>query len=167
MADINSTLSKESLHELFEYRDGKLIRKNTTASNALAGTEAGTFDASTGYYRVYINGKKERVHRIIFLMHHGYLPKYIDHIDNDRKNNRIENLREATFAENCQNASRRKDNSSGYKNVIFSKNTNTWYVRIRANGELLIFRGFKSVQQANEKAIQVRSQIHKNFARND
>ena len=83
-------LSADLLHELFEYVDGTLVRKVTTGSKAQAGMTAGFLDGK--YRRVGINGKEYRTHRLVFLMHHGYLPKQVDHIDNNSLNNRIENL---------------------------------------------------------------------------
>ena len=49
---------------------------------------------------------------------------FVDHIDNDKSNNNIANLRWATRAENNQNASMRKDNTSGVKGVSWDKDTN-------------------------------------------
>ena len=49
-------------------------------------------------------GEKHYVHRLIWLWHYGTLPEYIDHIDGDTFNNRIENLRECTMSQNLGNA---------------------------------------------------------------
>ena len=57
------------------------------------------------------------VHRILFAMFHGYYPEIVDHIDKDTVNNRIDNLRDATRAENKQNSLGYKNNVMGLKGV--------------------------------------------------
>lgn len=57
-----------------------------------------------GYLRIEINGKAYSIHRLIFETFHGYCPEIIDHIDGNRKNNCLENLREVTQSENMTNA---------------------------------------------------------------
>ena len=88
-----------------------------------------------GYLRVTLKGKKYLQHRIIFLMYHGYLPKFIDHISGVRDDNRIGNLREATKKQNNCNVKLRKDNKSGYKGVNWHKNNKSWLSSIRVNGK--------------------------------
>ena len=164
MAEINSTPSLELINKLFEYKDGKLIRKITTASNAIAATEAGNFDVSQGYWRVYIEGKKYKVHRVIFFMHHGFWPKFVDHIDNNPKNNKIENLREATISQNLQNKPKPTRNTSGYKNVYFNKNLKKWFVTFKLEKKLNYFGYFDKKEDAIKKSIEVREQLHGEFA---
>ena len=57
-----------------------------------------------GYKRVTINGKRYSVHRLVFEAFNGYCPRYIDHIDGNRANNNLENLRPVTQSENMDNA---------------------------------------------------------------
>lgn len=77
-----------------EYRDGKLWRK---------GKEAGWL-ANTGYRAVTYEGKKHLSHRVIWFLYYGVWPdKDIDHIDGDRLNNSISNLRLATDSQNLRN----------------------------------------------------------------
>ena len=87
-----STLSADLLHEMFEYVNGRLVRKVTTSPRAQAGMTAGTSNVR-GYVEVSINHQLYPIHRLMFLMHHRYLPKQVEHIDNNSLNNRIENLR--------------------------------------------------------------------------
>ena len=63
------------------------------------------------------------LHRVIYQLHYGDLTVSdpIDHIDQDTQNNRIENLRKANVFLNNQNQGNRKNNTSGYKGVSWSK----------------------------------------------
>ena len=117
----------------FTYKDGHLYWKKAR-SGIQVNNCAGCID-SKGYLRIKFNGKKYLNHRLIYLMHYGYLPKMLDHIDNNRSNNKIENLRPATRSENLKNTLLRCDNSSGHKNVQFHAPTNKWKVSLRVNGK--------------------------------
>lgn len=79
-------------------KDGEVA--NLVSGKLLKGGER------NGYMRVYINNTAYSVHRLVFEAFHGYCPKYIDHIDGDRANNKLENLREVTQSENMHNAMR-------------------------------------------------------------
>jgi len=115
-----SDFTPETLKQVFEYKDGVLYWKKSTG-RAKAGTPAGCSTNHDKYIRVRINNKLHLIHRVIFFMHYGYSPKEIDHINCDRTDNRIENLREATGCENQKNRGKQKNNTSGYKNVTWHK----------------------------------------------
>lgn len=90
-------------------------------------TVAGCVDSSSGYIRVRVLGKKYLAHRIVWALVTGKWPEnQIDHIDRDRTNNKFMNLRSCTNAENQQNCSLRKDNSSGYKGVSWNTKGQVW-----------------------------------------
>lgn len=75
---------------------------------------------SLGYGYIMIDGKAYLAHRLAWLYVHGTFPKkgmHVDHINRDKLDNRIANLRVATYAQNMRNAKKRSDNSSGYKGV--------------------------------------------------
>ena len=85
-----------------------------------------------GYYKVnlYQDGKqyKKSVHRLIaqtFTPNPNNL-KQVDHINRDRLDNRLENLRWVTNKDNGRNRSMSKDNTSGYQGVRFHKSNNSW-----------------------------------------
>jgi len=65
-------------------------------------------------------------------MHNGYFPKFIDHIDGNKSNNRIENLREASIGENNRNAKIRKNNTTGIKDSFCTKH-NKWIVQLQVD----------------------------------
>ncbi|WP_396190735.1 HNH endonuclease [Flavobacterium sp.] len=153
----------ERLNELFEYRDGNLYRKVTTSSRALAGSVAGCVKPK-GYVNVSIDRNTYQLHRLVFLMHHGYLPDEVDHIDNNPANNRIENLRAATREQNTRNSLIRKDNNSGIKGVGWSKSAKMWRAHIRVNGKMQFLGHFSKLDDAAEAVRVAREKLHGEFA---
>ena len=61
-----------------------------------------------GYVRVFIEGKYYKVHRLAWLYVHGYMPKTIDHINHDKADNVLSNLREVTVKDNNRNKKSKK-----------------------------------------------------------
>ena len=83
------SITQDYVKQLFEYRDGELYWKVKYSQRVKIGAKAGALDGDE-YFRISINGKRYLNHRLIFLMHHGYLPEYLDHIDGNPSNNKIE-----------------------------------------------------------------------------
>lgn len=128
-----SNLTQDLLHELFEYKDGVLYRRVASSNKVKIGDPVGTLN-NRGYVQTTINYRPYRIHRLIFLMHHGYLPKIVDHIDGDTLNNCIKNLREATLAQNSMNCKVYNTNSSGYPNVFYVAKGEKWRARVSLDG---------------------------------
>ena len=127
-------LTQELVRELFDYvpETGELIRKVSTAPNAQKGDIVGCLNGN-GYLITTIRKRRIFNHQLVFIGHYGHLPKFIDHIDQNPLNNRIENLREATNIENSRNKTKYKSNTSGYKGVSWSKNRERWCSQIKIN----------------------------------
>ena len=111
------------------YEDGKLFWKQKTSNKCKVGQEAGSIKTN-GYVHVQLFNKKYYAHRIIWKMFNAVIPKdmQIDHINNNRSDNRIENLQLVTNKQNSQ----RRNNSKGYQIIngrYYAKRTfnNTWY----------------------------------------
>ena len=121
-------LTQEKVLSLFEYKAGVLYWKIKPANNTNVGDIAG-HTKKDGYSIVAIKRKSYLVHRLIYLMHYGILPKEIDHIDTNPNNNKIENLRAATHAENISNSKRKSNNTSGARNVTWHKASKKWIVK--------------------------------------
>jgi HNH endonuclease len=157
-------LTQEHLNTIFEYKDGELHWKIANNRKVKVGTIAGYVDAG-GYKNTKVCGKQLKNHRLIFLIHYGYLPKMIDHIDGNTLNNRIENLREATPKQNQQNSKLRKNNSSGYRNVYWSKAAQKWQVYCRINGSMKHFGLFNDLELADLVAQEVRNKYFGKYAK--
>ena len=113
-------------NEWLEYQpNGTLIWKKFRRSKAKAGSVAGT-DNSLGYRVIKINNKPYKIHRINYLIHHGFIPGQIDHFNQIRNDNRVENLRAANGTQNQGNVSLRSDNKSGYRGVYWREDCQKW-----------------------------------------
>lgn len=147
------------LQDWFQYQNGKLIwLKKPNFSRVEIGSEAGKLRPD-GYKRVGVLGKNHYVHRLVFEMFHGYCPEYVDHIDGDRANNRIENLRAATKAENGGNRKKGGNTSSRYKGVAWIKAHQKWKAYIYIANKPKHLGYFSDEEEAalayNKEALQV------------
>ena len=161
-------LTVDLLNHLFEYdkETGNLIWKIKPSSrghHVKAGDIAGTLK-SHGYLCVGINYNSYRAHRLIFLMHKGYLPKTIDHINGDKLDNRIENLRAATVGQNQHNRKTNANNTSGYKGVSWNKAQKKWTARITLERKNIHLGYFANVEEAAEVVRKAREELHGSFA---
>lgn len=103
-----------------------------------------------GYLQVVFNYKLIPVHRLVWFLHHGVWPSFIDHKDRDRLNNRLENLREVTPFENTMNSSIVNALSPKVKWVHRFKNK--YQVRRSEQGKSRYYGTFDSLEQASEVA---------------
>ena len=164
-------ITQDKLKELFEYStDGNLIWKVQKAKRTKIGSIAGWINTDVHrqkYMNVELDGKSYKLHRIIFMYHYGFMPKRIDHVDGNRLNNRIENLREATASQNAMNSSVRNHSKSGIKNVFLDKASNKWRVQFKINGKNYSFGSYNDLEIADLVAQEARSKYHGAFARNN
>ena len=155
-------ISVETLKELLEYKEGALLWKQSKG-HMKAGSVAGSITAN-GYVRVCVNRKTYLAHRLIFFMHHGYMPNFVDHIDCNKQNNKIENLREASMAENNRNVGLSKKNSSGVKGVSWVARDKKWRVQIRLNIKTISLGNYDDLKEAETVSIEARKLLHKDFS---
>jgi hypothetical protein len=159
-------ITQAQVTDCFEHRDGKLYWKKVAHPNKqyLVGQEAGSIH-QTGYRHVTWLGKVHKVHRLIFLLEYGYLPPEVDHINGDRQDNRIENLRPATRSENQCNRPALASNTSGYPGVSWHKKSKAWCVRVMKNGKTVVQQYFKDLELAGLVAIEARAKYHGVYAK--
>lgn len=117
-------------NEIFVAKDKGLVWKYDRR-RVKAGQKAGTRQKN-GYIAVYVCGKLYYAHRIVWEMHNGPIPegKMVDHVDHDRENNDINNLRLVDDEGNTRNVSLRGDNKSGCPGVCFDNERQKWLVTI-------------------------------------
>ena len=126
-------ITQSRLQELFDYENGQLIWK-VARQKIRIGDVAGTLH-NQGYLSVCIDYKSYLVHRLIFLFHHGYLPAFVDHKDRNKKNNCIDNLREATKTQNNANQKLHRTNKSGFRGVSWQSKSKKWAAYISINNK--------------------------------
>ena len=144
-------ITQEELKELIEYKPcGSLFWIKDVGDGIKAGSKAGTKKPnSNGYLRVGINNTLYSVHRIVYLFHCGYFPENnIDHINKDKLDNRIENLREVSHTCNMRNTGNHKDNKSGVKGVSWVTSRNLWMSSIRVFNKSKFLGTYKSFEEA-------------------
>ena len=163
MADQDFTLTCEYLHELFEYRNGMLFWKISPSYRIKAGDQVGCLNA-LGYWQTKIKGKKYFIHRLIFLMHHKVLPKFIDHINRNPADNRIENLRESTKSQNAMNTNLSRKNTTGFKNIYWVKARSQWEVALTINKKRIRIGFFDDFELSKIAAQEARNKYYGEFA---
>lgn len=135
------------------------------------GKEAFTSTCHYGYRQGQIFGKRYVAHRIIWLMVHGNWPKQdIDHINGNRQDNRLFNLRSVSRSDNLRNTKIRKDNLSGVPGVFWRSDTGAWSVRVNdANGGVVNLGCFKDKIEADlvRKEAEIAHGYHENHGRAD
>lgn len=131
-----------------------------------AGQPAGS-PTPHGYVVIRIGSIDYRAHRVAWVMTYGCEPDFIDHINGDRADNRLTNLRSVNHGENTRNAKKRTDNLSGTVGVSYFAPKGTWRARINLNGETLLLGYFKTKEEAiaARKAAEKTHGYHENHGR--
>lgn len=158
---MDEEFTKSKISELFFYKNGELFWKKSRGG-ILCGSRAG-YKNGNGYRYIRINGKMYLEHRIVFLMHNDYLPEFIDHINTNREDNRIENLRECTRTENNRNSS--GWGKTGVKGVHWNKKNKKYTAQITVDRKVITVGNFKNLCDAELAITDARNKYHGKFAR--
>jgi hypothetical protein len=130
-------LSREALMDRLEYDEltGQFAYKRTVGGRGQKGSLAGSI-GSRGYVAIIIDGCRFRAHRLAWLYVHGEWPgDQIDHIDGNRANNAIANLRLCNQSQNNANTKKRVTNTSGFKGVSWHRRYRKWTASIKLSGK--------------------------------
>lgn len=153
-------IDEEYINSILQYEpETGLVHKKSDKDRCQCG-----YTDKDGYWVVVIRGKHYRLHRVAFLLMGLRAPKYVDHINGDRGDNRWQNLRAATHSQNCCNQKVRSTNTSGEKNVYFDKRKGKWCVKLRVDGKRKHIGYYSNLEDAKISAINARSLYHKEFA---
>lgn len=162
----SSTLTQELLKTLLQYDpDTGLFISNVRRGKAAVGKQVGHRNSTLGYVQISIGDKRYYAHRLAWLYMTGEWPIYqIDHVDYDRSNNRFSNLREATKSKNMWNRSKQKNNTSGYKGVIWDNRCKAWVAQISSQGKYYYLGTFFNPHHAARAYDRAALRLHGKFA---
>lgn len=148
-SDHKTGLTVERLKRSYDFfpEDGRIIWKLVTRKTHLAGKNAGTLH-SLGYVQVAVDKGLYKAHRLMWFYVYGKWPKELDHINRNKSDNRIVNLREVTHSQNSANTGIRKNNTSGLTGVRFRADRKKWVARSTDNGKMLHLGHFATAESA-------------------
>lgn len=161
------TLTQERLKELLRYDPETglfywlVARKRGGAIGDLAG-----HTSRQGYVVLGVDGKHYKAHRLAWLYFHGEMPTAeLDHINLNKSDNRVENLRLASRSQNRSNTRAYKNSASGQKGVSLHGMTGRWQASISANGKQKYLGLFDNRDDAVVAYACAANEMHGEFAR--
>lgn len=165
-ASIKVLTQKELKSLLWYHADSGVFRwRFSRAAHIKPWDKAGSPD-NHGYMKIMINQRLFKTHRLAWLYVYGEMPtQQIDHIDGDRADNRIKNLRLVSNKQNQENVGPRSNNSTGFRGVSFNKKSGRYEAYITNNLKKISLGMFDSPEIAASVAAQKRSEMFTHEAR--
>lgn len=113
------------------------------------------YDGSYGhidrsYWYICIDGRRIQTHRLIWKWWYGYDPEYIDHINGDGLDNRIDNLRNVDHKTNLRNNKKNKNNTSGFTGVVWHELANKWVARVKIEYKYIHIGLYNTPEEARD-----------------
>lgn len=137
------------------------------AQNVKSGSIAGSKNKN-GYIEIKINRKVYKAHRLAWLITYKCFPKlHIDHINGEKDDNRLCNLRSVTQSQNMKNSKMQRNNTSGVKNVSYDKQCKKWRVYVTVDNKRINIGRFDDIEFAELVAIEARNKYYMEYARHD
>lgn len=163
------TLSAERLKQVLRYDpDTGEFFNVCSGRKRVIGAKAGSVSRD-GYVKLCIDRQIYFGHRLAWLYTHGRFPtKFIDHINRNRQDNRIANLRECDYADNQHNSIKPK--KAGRLVGAFKRNKRhplSWYSEIRVNGKDHFLGNFATELDAHRAYMDAKQRLHPTYAPQD
>jgi len=156
-------ITQERLKELLNYNpDTGVFTRIKGVKGSAAGSVVGCKDKQRGYVKMCLDYKKYYAHRLVWLYMTGDWPvEDIDHINNDKSDNRFSNLRLASRSQNLANKGKQKNNTTGFKCVFFTKSTGRY--RVVVNDKHIGY--YATPEEAHAASKEDAERIYGEFAR--
>lgn len=160
MSKIDFTLTAEYLREHLNYDpDTGIFTWKKAGPKRVLGQPAGSISKRFGYVFLRIKGTTNRAHRLAWLYVHGVWPSNgLDHIDNDKTNNRISNLRDVPHLWNAQNRLKPRTSKLGIRGV--RQIGNRFYARLAVDGVEIPLGGFATADEAHAEYVAATRRLH-------
>lgn len=140
----------------------KLPNSGRSWNKRFAFKKAGRIDLF-GYVVISFSGKKVKAHQLAYFIENGFCPDLIDHINGNRADNRIANIRPADMSQNGMNRSMDRRNKSGGKGVSWHKRAGKWQVHVRSRGVVRYCGLFNDIESAIEARAKAAHEMHGEF----
>jgi len=157
----------EVVREYLDYSPdtGEFTWKKASSDKSKVGSRAGRPRSVNGYWQLTLKGVTYYAHRLAWFHFYGDMPsKHIDHVNGDKGDNRITNLRLASPSENVANTGAKRDNTSGSKNVHWCSTKKRWIAKVKRDGKTHHVGTFREYFPAVHAAESARLDIHGEFA---
>jgi hypothetical protein len=144
-------MTKDELLATLQYHpDTGTFTRRYSRGAYKAGDVAGSV-GGRGYRQIRVGKVLYYAHRLVWLMERGeFPPEQLDHINRNRDDNRIGNLRAVTAGENMQNTGVYKNNTSGFKGVIWDTQYGKWRAAVTYQGKQVFAGRFDTVYDAHQ-----------------
>lgn len=159
-------MTHDQIRALFDYEpDTGMLRRREGTGGRVPYPWRG-IGKGQRYLAATVNRRHIYLHRAVWLWHHESLPEQIDHINGDFRDNRIENLRPCTTAQNQYNAPIKSHNRCGFKGVVYRTGyRNPWQARITVNKKVVLLGRFQTAEEAHAAYVEGAKRYAGEFAR--
>ena len=165
MINLTQKMLKDALS--FDPKTGIFTWVNPSKYNHMNVGDVAGGDDGIGYIRIRVAGKKYKAHRLAWLYVNGCWPlEFIDHIDGDRSNNAISNLRDVSRSINAQNQKQaHKNKVQGPLGVHWSARHRKWIAKLSLGGERFHSRYFATPELASAAYFEMKEKVHSGYVK--
>lgn len=159
-----SDISRYELLQLLIYQPSTGVFRWRIPRGKASRLSVAGFFKSDGYRCIKISGRDYPSHRLAYFLVNGFWPETVDHINNNKSDNRAINLRAATKSQNNCNRRTQRNNTSGVKGVRWNKKSKKWIGYVWLNRKMKHLGYFSTIEEAGLAVHLAREKMHGEFA---